>query len=98
MTDPGTARRAERLYLVRHGRTQLSAQGAYSGRRDVPLTEEGREQARQVAERLQRTGVDTVYSSPLSRAADTARAIAEATGAPLLVDERLRHRRIHRAG
>ena len=89
MTDPGIARRAERLYLVRHGRTQLSARGAYSGRRDAPLTEEGREQARQVAERLQGTGVDAVYSSPLSRAADTARAIAEATGAPLLVDERL---------
>ena len=87
--DTGSPRRARRLYVVRHGETELSAQRAYSGRRDVSLSENGREQARQVAERLRGAGVDAIYSSPLGRAADTARAIADATGATLRIDQRL---------
>ena len=87
--DTGAPRRARRLYVVRHGETELSAQRSYSGRRDVPLSETGREQARQVGERLRGAGVDAIYSSPLGRAADTARTIAEATGAPLRIDQRL---------
>jgi broad specificity phosphatase PhoE len=62
---------------------------AYSGRSDVPLTDTGRAQAREAGERLASAGIDAVISSPLSRARDTAQAIAEATGAPLRVDERL---------
>ena len=55
----------------------------------MPLTETGREQARQVGERLRGADVDVIYSSPLGRAADTAQAIAEMTGAPLRIDQRL---------
>jgi broad specificity phosphatase PhoE len=77
------------LYLVRHGQTESSARLAYSGRSDVALTSEGREQARVAAEHLAGAGIDAVFSSPLSRARDTAQAIADATGAPLTVDERL---------
>ncbi len=80
---------ASRLYLVRHGQTSSSARHCYSGRRDVPLTDLGRQQARQAGESLRLAGVDAVYSSPLSRAADTARVIAAATGARLSVDQRL---------
>ncbi len=81
---------AQSLYLVRHGQTESSARMAYSGRADVALTDEGREQARRAADTLADIGgIDAVFSSPLSRARDTARAIADATGAPLTVDERL---------
>ncbi|MEY2441967.1 MAG: 2,3-bisphosphoglycerate-dependent phosphoglycerate mutase [bacterium] len=80
---------ARALYLVRHGQTESSARMAYSGRSDIALTAEGREQARRAAEQLAGAGIDAVYSSPLSRARDTAHAIAEATGASLIVDERL---------
>ena len=80
---------AQALYLVRHGQTESSARLAYSGRSDIALTTEGREQARRAAEQLADAGIDAVFSSPLSRARDTAQAIAEATGAPLTVDERL---------
>ena len=80
---------AQALYLVRHGQTESSARLAYSGRSDIALTSEGREQARRAAEQLADAGIDAVFSSPLSRARDTAQAIAEATGAPLTVDERL---------
>jgi len=62
---------------------------AYSGRCDIALTDSGREQARRAGQRLAQAGIDAVISSPLSRARDTARAIADATGAPLHVDERL---------
>lgn len=80
---------AARVYLVRHGETERSARGAYSGRAEVALTDHGREQAEVAAERLKGSGVDAVVSSPLSRAVHTAEAIAAATGAPLTVDERL---------
>jgi probable phosphoglycerate mutase len=80
---------ASTLYLVRHGQTESSKRKAYSGRSDVALTAEGREQARDAAAKLAGAGIDGVFSSPLSRARDTAQAIADATGAPLTVDERL---------
>lgn len=86
---PRRAPRARRLYLVRHGETERSARHLYSGQADVPLTEEGREQARRAGERLASAGVDVIWSSPLCRAADTAEAIASATGAPVLIEERL---------
>ena len=88
-SDAASPPRARRLYIVRHGETEHSARGAYSGRGEIPLNERGREQARHAGERLRAAGVDGIYSSPLSRAADTALAIAEATGAPLRIDERL---------
>ena len=80
---------AHTLTLVRHGQTTSSARHAYSGRSDIPLTDTGREQAHAAARRLVDADVDAVLSSPLIRALDTARAIADATGAPLTVDERL---------
>jgi probable phosphoglycerate mutase len=80
---------ARTLYLVRHGQTESSKRRAYSGRSDVPLTARGREQAREAARQLAGAGVGAIFTSPLSRALDTAQAIAEATGAPLTIDERL---------
>jgi probable phosphoglycerate mutase len=80
---------AHTVVLVRHGQTESSLRLAYSGRADVALTPAGREQARRVAARLAGAGIDGVFTSPLSRARDTARAIADATGAPLTIDERL---------
>src|SRR5439155_11519761 len=72
------------LLLRRHGQTELSVQRRYSGRVDVQLTEAGRAQAAAAARRLATmpgVGADTpVISSPLSRAADTARAVAKAIG------------------
>lgn len=77
------------VLLVRHGQTESSLRHAYCGRADVALTPEGREQARRVARQLAGSGIDAVLTSPLSRARDTAGAIADASGAPLTIDERL---------
>ncbi|SDN57800.1 bifunctional RNase H/acid phosphatase [Allokutzneria albata] len=68
-----------RLVLLRHGQTPLSVERRYSGRGDAVLTEEGQRQAAAAAQRLGKlTDVAAVVSSPLSRAADTARAVADA--------------------
>ena len=80
---------ARTVTLVRHGQTASSARMAYSGRSDIPLTETGREQALHAAQQLVDADIDAVVTSPLIRARDTAQAIADATGAPLTVDERL---------
>ncbi|MFJ5234595.1 histidine phosphatase family protein [Kitasatospora sp. NPDC088391] len=66
-----------RIVLVRHGETSWSATGRHTGRTDVPLTEEGRAMARALGERLARAPWNglpgaTVYTSPLSRARETA--------------------------
>lgn len=80
---------ARRLFVVRHGETERSAGHIYSGQADVPLTEAGRDQARLAGERLAGAGIDAIRSSPLIRAADTARAIATYTSAPVVIDNRL---------
>lgn len=77
-----------RLLLVRHGQTALSVDRRYSGRGDVELTDLGRSQAAAVAKRVaalvgarhDATEPLPVVSSPLSRAADTAREVASALG------------------
>ena len=87
--DAGRRPHARRLFVVRHGETERSAEHIYSGQADVPLTAAGREQARLAGERLCGAGIDAIWSSPLRRATDTAEAIAKAVGAPVKVDERL---------
>ena len=80
---------ARLVTLVRHGQTECSARLAYSGRLDIPLTETGRQQALRAAQQLAGADIDAVVTSPLTRARDTAQAIADATGVALRVDERL---------
>jgi probable phosphoglycerate mutase len=68
----GAAPRNE-IVLVRHGETEWSRSGRHTGRTDVPLTERGREQAVALAEALGGRTFELVLTSPLARAADTAR-------------------------
>jgi probable phosphoglycerate mutase len=68
---------ATRVFLVRHGATELSAEDAFAGETDVPLSEVGREQLRKLARRLSAERIDAFYASPLSRTMETARILAE---------------------
>jgi len=69
-----------RVFLARHGATQLTAEGRFSGSVGVDLSEEGRWQAAQLGERLRREQLSAAYASPMSRAAETARICAESCG------------------
>ena len=69
-----------RLYLVRHGATQLSAEDRFSGSVGVELSDEGRAQAARLGERLRTETLAAIYTSPLSRARDTAAIVAGACG------------------
>jgi broad specificity phosphatase PhoE len=61
------------LYLVRHGETEWSRARRHTGRTDVPLSPVGEAEARALGEHLAGLQVDRVLSSPLARAAETAR-------------------------
>lgn len=65
-----------RLLLVRHGATSATEEGRFSGAEGAQLSEEGRWQAARLGDRLAHQSIAAVYSSPLSRALDTARIIA----------------------
>jgi len=65
-----------RVYLVRHGATELSAEDRFAGAVDVRLSEEGRQQARLLGERLAREPLSAVYASPMSRTVETASLVA----------------------
>jgi broad specificity phosphatase PhoE len=79
-----------KLALIRHGPTEWNAQGRFQGRSDVPLSEQGRRDARSISTALRGDDVGVVYSSDLSRALETAEIIAVECGAPIFIDERLR--------
>src|ERR1700740_1477101 len=67
---------ATRVFMVRHGATILSAEDRFAGATDVPLSDEGREQTRRLAERLSGEKIVAVYASPLGRTVETAQILA----------------------
>lgn len=78
------------IYIIRHGQTAMNIARRLQGRRDEPLNDTGREQARAAAARLRAHGVtfDRVISSPLCRAYETAQ-ILSGRAVPIETDERL---------
>jgi broad specificity phosphatase PhoE len=72
------------VFLVRHGESEANAAGRLQGRLDVPLSERGRAQARQLGAWLRERRIrwDFVYSSPLLRARQTADIVREAVEGP----------------
>ena len=61
-----------RVYLVRHGETAWTQTAQHTGRTDLPLTEQGEREARELGARLRALLIDRVLSSPLQRARRTA--------------------------
>lgn len=89
---------AHTLYFTRHGETFWNVENKICGATDIALTPRGHDQARALGSELARQGlaVDRILCSPLSRAHDTARHIAAATGWPLQVEPRLREQNFGR--
>lgn len=78
MTAPSSSLRGT-IYIIRHGRTAANAQ-RYAGWEDEPLDVTGRADAARIAAVLADRHIDSVCSSPLSRAYDTAALLARAKG------------------
>jgi broad specificity phosphatase PhoE len=72
------------VYFIRHGESTSNYGDLITGQQDVPLTEKGREQAREAGRDIVSKGIhiDRIISSPLDRAHDTAKLIAEEIGFP----------------
>ena len=77
------------LILVRHGETESNRERLALGREDVPLNERGRRQAAALTASLAGVPATAIYASPLRRAVETARPLAEALGLEVHVDEDL---------
>lgn len=78
-----------KLYITRHGETMRNAEQRILGRTDDPLSEKGKQQAAELAEKMKDIDIDLIFTSPLSRAKETAQTIADVKGMSLIVDDRL---------
>ena len=66
--------------MIRHGETEWSRTGRHTGRSDIPLNDQGREEARDAARTLDGWSVARAYTSPLARARETAKLVEPACG------------------
>ncbi len=79
-----------RIFLVRHGATVLTAEDRFAGATDVPLSDEGREQAGRLAMRLRSEKISAIYASPLGRTVETAGILAGPHGIEVRLRDGLR--------
>ncbi len=80
----------KKIYIVRHGETNWNLEGRTQGWKDSSLTEQGLQQAKQLAQRLKKEEIQVVFSSNLERATSTAHIIADAIKAPCFYLEDLK--------
>ena len=78
-----------KIYLTRHGQTNLNKQELMQGRTDEPLNDTGRKQAKKAREFVKDIKFDAVYSSPLIRAKETASIIADIPMDEVITDPRI---------
>jgi broad specificity phosphatase PhoE len=96
ISSPGIPRKITRtgkLILIRHGHTSLNLAGEQERLRgwlDVPLDEQGLQEAQQTAARIAGHSIGTIYSSDLTRALQTSASVARVTGAPIIPSMDLR--------
>jgi broad specificity phosphatase PhoE len=79
-----------RILLIRHGATTLTAEDRFAGATNVDLSEEGRRQARFLADRLAEEKIVAVYASPLQRTRDTAAIVAAPHNLEVRIEDGLR--------
>ncbi len=71
------------ILLIRHGITDYNRKGRIQGQLDMPLSDQGRRQAQELAQRFKPGQIQAIYSSDLSRAKETAEIIARAIKLPV---------------
>lgn len=83
---------ATRIVLIRHGETAWNRETRIQGHTDIPLSSLGLAQAARLAEALADEDLEAVYASDLSRARQTAEAVAGSRGLSVRLDAGLRER------
>ena len=81
-----------KIYAARHGQTRWNVENIVCGRSDIPLTAEGEKQAQALADKAADCRLDVIIASPMIRAQQTARAVAERCGIEVLTDKGLSNR------
>jgi alpha-ribazole phosphatase len=79
-----------KLLLIRHGQTDWNLEGRYQGQSDIPLNQNGRAQAKALANQIQLQTFAAVFTSDLKRAQETAEILATAFHLQITIDPRLR--------
>lgn len=74
------------IYIIRHGETDWNKEHRIQGHQDIPLNDQGRLDAKVAKKKLKNVKFDVVFSSPLSRALETAKII---TDHEIIIDDRL---------
>lgn len=78
-----------KIWISRHGQTDLNLQDRWQGRIDMPLNENGKAQARAMRQAIGPVHFDRVYASPLNRAIETASIIGDVPYDQIITDSRL---------
>ncbi|MEN9722918.1 MAG: hypothetical protein RJB38_904 [Pseudomonadota bacterium] len=79
-----------RFYFFRHGETDFNREQRFQGHLDIPLNEQGRRQAQELAQSLKHLGIECLLSSDLSRARETAEIVARGLAVPVFETSNLR--------
>ena len=79
-----------KFILVRHGQSKANECGYLVGKTEAPLSSLGEKKARAVSEYILKVyKVDAIYSSPLSRACNTVKGVADALNLPINMENKL---------
>ena len=78
-----------RVYLIRHAEAMGNINETFQGRTDENITEKGYKQLAELSKRFKEISIDKIYSSPLIRTRETAKAVNKHHGIDIIYDERL---------
>lgn len=76
-----------KIYIIRHGETDMNRQGLFQGQSNIALNSHGMEQASLLSFSLKDSKLDYIYSSPLDRAIQTAKAINKYHNAEIIINK-----------
>lgn len=79
-----------KIYFIRHGETNWNKERRLQGQSDIPLNDYGRQLAYETREGMKDIEFQSVFSSPLVRARETAKILLEGRNIPVIEDERIK--------
>lgn len=85
------------IYVIRHGETDWNKNQRFQGQTDIKLNEIGREQSIKLRPVIQKLQIESVYSSPLSRAVETAELAVQDLKLSIQKDDRLKETNVGKA-